>query len=180
MKTKLIIIIPFVSLIGCAPEPKKPLPPVTADSYTVVLDPTNSTLTTDDSTSTISLSLIAKEDEEVIYELEIGAPCYLKNVSSYQEIIMKNGGFFRSKSNYKVDRLILDIYEGKGINYEVHNHKDGSGEVLEYHESTISPIYPEDSGAVYEYEINSTEWSITNTTVYKPAFYSVTIVFEIE
>ena len=180
MKFKFVLIIPFVTLTGCFLEPKESLEPVNDISYSVVLNGSNSTLTSNDSTSTITLSLPSKEDESIVYELEIGAPCYLKKVSTFQEIIMKNGGFFRSKSNFKVDRLILDIYEGKGINYEVFNQKDSSGKALDPHSSNIPPVYPEDKGAVYEYEINSNEWSITNTSIYKPAFYSVTIIFEIE
>ena len=175
---KLLFVLPALLLVGCAPAAERQLPPVDPTSYTVKLDASNSTLTADDSTGAIQVELKAQEDESIVYKLEIGAPCYIKTVDSYQEIIMKGGAYFKSVSSYKVSRLICDIYEGKGINYEVHNKADGSGEALARHESSIEPVYEEDSGAVYEYEVNSTEWSITNTTNYKPAFYSVTIVFE--
>ena len=173
-----LLILPVLMIFGCAPAAEGQLPPVDPTSYTVKLDAISSTLSTDESTSAIQVELKAKEDETIVYKLEIGSPCYAKSVDGHQEIVMKSGAYFKSVSSYKVSRLICDIYEGKGINYEVHNKAAGSDEALARHESTIEPEYKEDSGAVYEYEVNSNEWSITNTSVYKPTFYSVTIVFE--
>ena len=179
---KLLVILPVVIMLaGCAPEAEDPLPAIPAGTYSVVLDANSSTLTTDDSTEPLQISLQAKENSEVTYEVEIGAPCYLKTVDGYTEMIVKQGAYFKSKSSYKVNRLICDIFEGKGINYEVHDKADGSGNALERHESSITPVYEADSGAVYEYDLNSsTEWSITNSTKNKPAFYSVTIIFVVE
>ena len=172
----------MLMVVGCAKEPGKELPPPSPESYTVVLDPTSSTLTGEDSNSEITVSLKAKEDESITYDVKIGYPCYLKTVqgTNYQEIIMKNGGYFKSASSYKVSRILCDIYGGKGINYTVHNTADGSGTALEYHESSVTPTYPEDDGFVYEYEVEANEWSVRNNSMNKPAFYSVTIVFEVE
>ena len=181
-KLFLLSIIPALLVVGCAKDPGKPLPPPSPESYTVVLTPTNSMLTSADSTEEITVSLKAQEDESITYDVKIGFPCYLKQVqgTNYQEIIMKNGAYFKSASTYKVSRILCDIYGGKGVNYTVHNTEDGSGDPLEYHESTVTPTYPEDSGFVYEYEVEANGWSIRNSTMNKPAFYSVTIVFEVE
>ena len=182
-KLFLFTLLPLVMAVSCAPEAKKPLPPVGENTYTVVLDATSSTLTTDDSTSLIEVELHAKEDDSVTYKVEIGAPCYLKTVTdgvnNYTEIIMKEGSFFRSKSDYKVDRLIVDMYNGQGINYEVYNNVAGTGTKLDEHESTVTPVYAADDGAVYEYEVDSTEWSVRRIAR-KPGIYSVTIVFELD
>ncbi len=178
----MLFVLPLLALLaGCAPEPKEKLPDVPSGSYTVTLEPTSSTLTSDDSTGPITVTLSAKEDSSVKYQVEIGAPCYIKTVDSYQEIIVKQNAYFKSISNYKVNRIICDIYEGKGINYSVFNKADGSGTALEKHSSTIPPVYPEDSGAVYEYDLNnSTEWSVRNSSSSRPGFYSVSIVFTVE
>lgn len=182
-KLFLFALLPLVMAVSCAPEAKKPLPPVGEDTYTVVLDAASSTLTTDDSVGTIAIELHAQEDASVVYQLEIVSPCYLKTVNDgtrdYTEIIMKEGSLFRSKSTYKVDRLILDIYEGQGINYEVYNNVAGTGAKLDEHESTVTSVYAADSGAVYEYEVDSTEWSVRRVAR-KPGIYSVTIVFELD
>ena len=182
-KKLLLAVIPAMMLAGCAPEAQPQLPPVEGNTFTVVLDASNSTLTTADSDSLIAVELHAKEDDSITYQLEIGAPCYLKTVSdgtnNYTEIILKEGAFIRSKSEYKVQRLILDIWKGQGINYEVFPNADGTGTKLVEHTSEITPVYEADNGAVYEYEVNSTGWDIVRFDR-KPGIYSVTIVFEIE
>ncbi len=184
MKKILLLTIPVLALMGCAKEAGGKLPEPPEGSYTAVLEASVTTLTSEDSTEPIRVSLISEENSDVKYEVEIGAPVYVKTVStstgeSYQEMVVKNGAYFKSISTYKVSKIACDIFEGKGINYEVHNTADGSGEALERHESSLTSTYAEDSGAVYEYEINSNAWSVTNTSNYKPTFYSVIIYFEI-
>lgn len=183
-KVLLVLALPILLTVGCAPEAKGQLPPPPAGSYTVVLDASSSKLTKDDSSAAYTVELKTLENESVTYKVEIGAPMYLKDVSdgtkTYTEMIVKPGAYFKSKSNYTVSRIRCDIYEGRGINYEVHNKANGSGTKLEEHKSDVTPVYAADSGAVYEYEVNANEWSITNPTNYKPAFYSVTIIFEVK
>lgn len=175
-----LVIVPTLMMVGCAKEPGNPLSPPPAGSYSVVLDATSSLLTTDDSTKPFTVSLKAEENEEVTYDIEIGNPCYLKSVGSLYEIVVRGGAYFKSVSKYDVSLIRCDIYEGKGINYKVFNNNKGTGSALEAHKSEVDPIYPDDSGAVYEYEINSKGWKIVNDTNYKPAFYSVTIFFEVK
>ena len=179
-KSLLLIMIPSLLVVGCAKEPGAPLPPPPAGSYSVVLDATSSLLTKADSDKAYTVHLKAQENENVTYDVEIGSPCYLKTVGNFTEIIVKTGAYFKSVSKYDVSLVRCDIFAGKGINYSVYNNDQGTGTALEYHESTVAPVYPEDSGAVYEYEINSTGWKIANDGNFKPAFYSVTIFFEVK
>ena len=176
---KILFVLPLVMLLGaCAKEAQSQLPSVEEKSYTAKLDPNNSTLTTDDSSAAIQVEIASNEDSEVKYKFEIGAPCYLKTLSNnLQEIIIKQNAYIKSVSEYKVDRIIVDFFNGKGVNFNVYANKDGTGDPLEYHESSVAPVYPEDSGKVYEYAINGNEWSLTNTTNYKPAIYSLSVVF---
>lgn len=178
---KVLIILPLLLLAGCAKEPSETASEPPINSYSVVLDVPSSTLTTEETTSPITVSLKAKEDQNTTYTLEIGAPCYEKQVSGtdYHEMVMKQNGYFKSISNYKVSLLRLDIFAGKGVNYEVYNNHQAEGNVIEAKNSTATPIYPEDNGKVYDYEINGKEWFIRNNSVYKPCFYSVTIFFEV-
>ena len=185
---KLLIVLPALLIVAaCAKAPSSELSslsiPDSYDSsdseetktYTATLTKGNCGLTTDDSTEEIVATIKSKQDSEVDYSVKIGAPCYLSD--KYNEFIMKQGGYIKSNSNYHVDRLIIDFFGKKGTNYDVYANVDGTGEKIAYHESSIQPEDPNDGGIVYEYPINGTEWCISNSTVYKPAFYSITIVF---
>lgn len=177
MKRLILTLLPICLLAGCAPEPEKPLDPVTPTMLSAKLSKANSGLTSEDSTEVKSLSLPV-EGSEATYSLEIGVPCY--NHSTHDEIIMKPGAYFKSNSSYKVDRLIIDYFGTKGTNFDVFNNLDGSGEKLVGHESSVQPVDPTDGGKVLEYSIGGSEWIIKNNTeVNKPGFYSVTIVFTI-
>ena len=181
MKKILLTLLPLFVLASCAEEPSTSASEPPHGSYSVVLDVESSTLTTEDSTEAKVVTLKAKENEAITYQLEIGSPCYTKTVkgTSFQEIIMKNGGYFKAISEYKVSVLRCDIFEGKGVNYEVYASGEATGEALEKKGSSATPVYPEDSGAVYDYEVNANSWLIRNSSVNKPAFYSVTIFFEV-
>ncbi len=176
---KLLLVLPLTMLLGaCAKPAQSQLPSVEEKSYTAKLDADNSTLTADDSSAAIQVDIPSVEDNTVTYKFEIGAPCYLKTLSNgLKEIIVKQNAYIKSVSEYKVDRIIVDFFNGKGVNFNVYANKDGTGEPLQYHESSVQPVYPEDSGMVYEYAINGNEWSLTNTTNYKPAIYSLSVVF---
>jgi len=176
---KLLVLIPFLLVAAaCGSKPKEPLSPTEA-SYNAKLTPELSTLTSDDSTEKVSVSIASNEDANVKYDMEIGNPCYLKTLSNgLKEIIVKPGAYIKSVSEYKVDRIIVDFFAGKGVNFGVYASADGSGDALEYHESSIAPVYPEDNGVVYEYAINGNAWCLKNNTEFnKPAFYSITVVF---
>lgn len=175
MKKLLLFVIPMM-LVGCAPEASPALPPVEGTTYNVKLDSTNCGLTHDDSTAPVSVELASSEDQSVKYQFEIGAPCYIH--SEHPEFIVKNGGYVKSKSTFTVKRLIVDFFSSKGVNFNVYNSSESGATPLEYHESTIAPVDPNDGGCVYEYEINSNFWTIKNESNYKPGFYSVTVVFE--
>ncbi len=175
---KLLLVLSFsLFLVGCAPEPSPSLPPVGGNTYTVKLTPSNSTLTTADSTETIQVELPSVEDATVKYKLEIGSPCYIKELSSgLSEIIVKPNSYIKSVSNYTVKRLVIDFYGGKGINFNVYGNGDSS---LAYHTSEVAPADPNEGGMVYEYEVNHTSFNIKNETEFnKPGFYSISVVFE--
>lgn len=182
MKKLLFALLPLVLSVSCAPEPEKPLPPAPENVYTAVLNPSVSTLTHDDSTENITLNLESQEDSEVTYSLMIGAPCYIHN--SFDEILIKGDGFFKSVSTYHVDRLIIDCYGGQVGIFDVYPNVEGTGSKVEYHESAVQPIDPQGGGQVFEYPINSNGWLIKRTSglldKQKPGIYSVTVVFEIE
>lgn len=172
---KLLFLCPLLLVaVACAPKAEEVLPPSQAD-YSILITKSNCGLTADDSEVAIQTSLASYEDPEVKYTFEIGAPAYQH--ANFNEFVIKKGSYIKSVSEYKVERLIIDFYSSKGVNFNVFNNKEGSGSPLNYHESTILPEDPTDGGCVYEYEINGIEWCINNTSDYKPAFYSIMVVF---
>lgn len=176
---RLLVLIPFLLLIpSCGKKPAEPLPPTEA-TYNAKLTPEVSSLTDTDSTEKVSVSVPSNEDANVKYDLEIGNPCRLKTLANgLKEIVVNPGAYIKSVSEYKVDRLIVDFYNGKGVNFSVYANAEGSGEALTYHESQAASVYPEDHGVVYEYAINGSAWYLKNITEFnKPAFYSITVVF---
>ena len=170
---KVLFVLPFILLLGACREDAEPLPSVAEDAKTVKLTKANCGLTGEDSTAEFTTALDI-EGTESKYEFLIGPNCYAH--ATYEEFLIKKDGYIKSKSEYHVDRLIIDYMSKKAINFEVLN---ASGEVVESHASSVATEYPaaEDYGAVVEYSINGTAWTIRNTTDYKPAFYSVTVVF---
>lgn len=176
---KLLLLLPCLVLVSsCMAEPAKPLPDPDEGKVKVSLNTTNAMeagLTTDDSTSPITVN-IAIPDSEETYSIELGAPCYKH--SSYDEIVVKSGAYFKSLSEYHVDRLVVDVFAGKGIFFDVYSNNAGTGTAIEYHESKVESVDKAGGGVVYEYPIDSTGWMIKNNTEKnKPAFYSVTVVF---
>lgn len=177
MKKTLIILPLTLLLFGCKPDPSPALPPVEPETLQAVLNPTTSTLTSEDSKTAIPVNLSVSGKSET-YGVEIGAPCYLH--SKHPEIVMKAGGYFKSISTYHVDRLIVDFYGAQLGYFDVFATNDGSGNPVQYHNSSVAPIDPNGGGVVYEYPIDSNGWMIKNTTENnKPGFYSVTIIFSL-
>ena len=110
------------------------------------------------------------------YDLILGNPCYLSTKA--HEFIMKPGSYIKSVSTYTVDRIIVDFFGSKGVNFGVYADSTGEGTALEPHESDITPEDPNDGGMVYEYSINGNAWYMKNITANnKPGIYSVTVVF---
>ena len=170
---KLLFVIPFVALLGACNDPEPELPDPEPSSLSVKLTKDNSGLTNEDSTEQFDVSFGLKGTSKR-YVIEIGPNCYAHE--TYDEFLIKKDGYIKSKCDFKVDRLIIDYMSKKGVNFIVENAK---GEEVESHESKVKTEYPaeEDYGAVLEYPINGNAWKIKNTTEYKPAFYSVTVVF---
>ena len=182
MKKKYILaIIPFMLATACAQEPEGELPPAPTTTYHAKLTAYNSTLTTDDSTSPIVVNIPSDEDPNIFYTFEIGNPCYLNTKSKVSlQICLKPGVSIKSKSNYYVDRLVVDFFGGKGTNYEVYNNVEKDGDKVNYHSSSRTPTDPDDHGTVYEYSIQNTGWNIFNATDYnKPTFYYIEVFFAI-
>ena len=198
---KVLLIVPFILLIGaCAKEPEEILPPLSnlessesqppdssnssQDStpqityYQAKLDAKNSTLTNDDLAETTNVT-ISTVSGAATYVLTISSLCYLKNVeNNNQEIILKDDCYICSNSSYEVNRLIIDFYGRQGTNFTVYDNKQGTGEGLTYHESTVEPIDGPSGGMVYEYAINGSDWMIKNTnSPRKTGLYSITIIF---
>ena len=178
---KLLLVLPvFALLAGCdwfvEPEEKLPDPNPKENEVikSVKLTKFNCGLTSDDSTEAFETSLDIEGKTEK-YTFEIGPNCY--NHAEYDEFLIKPNGYIKSKSSYRVDRLVIDYFSKKGVNFEV---LDASNNTVAYHESSVTTEYPgeNDFGAVIEYPINGTSWTIQNTTEYnKPAFYSITVIF---
>lgn len=172
---RLLLLLPILTLVGGCAKQEPPLPNPGENSKTVKLVKSNSGLTDEISTEAFDI-ILPIEGKEEGYEIEIGVNCYAHK--SYEEFLITKNGYIKSKSKYMVDRLIIDFVNKKGVNFTVEN---GDGEVVESHTSTIPSEYSgeEDYGYVLEYPINGNAWIIKNTTEYKPAFYSVTVVFTI-
>ena len=176
MKKALFLLSSLFLLAGCA-EPEPELPPADPQTYSVKLNKANGGLegTTKSAPSTeekvIQLSIEGKTEK---YEIIMGPNLY--NHADYDEIVMMNGGYIKSKSQYTVDRLRIDYFSGKGTNFEVLN---ASEQVVQKHESSVPTDFPGDTdkGEVLEYPINGTSWTIRNTSEFKPAFYSITVLF---
>ena len=170
---KVLFILPFALLLGACRVDADPLPEVADNAKSVKLTKANCGLTGEDSTAEFVTALDI-EGSEAKYEFSIGPNCYAH--ATYEEFLIKKDGYIKSKSEYKVDRLVIDYMSKKGINFEVLN---AEGSAVESHTSTVATEYPaeDDYGAVVEYPIDGTSWTIRNTTDYKPAFYSVTVIF---
>ena len=172
---KLFILLPLLFLVGCAPEAKPALPELD-EHYTATLTADLSTLTADDSTAVINVTVPSKEDSTVTYAFEIGYPCYIKTTpGGKHEIILKDNAYIKSISEYKVERLVIDFYNGQGENHAVHAPMDSTAKV-EPHESTITPTEPKDNGVVHEYEINQTSWKVDRVDR-KPGLYYISVLF---
>ena len=165
----------MMTLVGCAQEPAAKLPNLDGDTYSVKITPENSTLTADALTSAKQVTLNSSEDETVQYTFEFSAGVRLN--SSHNEFTMPNETYLKSVSTYKVERIIVDYFYSKGTNFSVYANTDHSGTALEAHASTITPTDPDDGGKVIEFNVNANGWSIYNSTVYKPSFYYIEIVF---
>jgi len=180
---RLLVLLP-VLLIGtaCAKKPAEPLGPSDPEKtyYTVKMFRDNSGLTTDDSTSEIQTTLNALEDDSVEYSMRIGTPAYQHG--TYDEFVLKDSAYVKSGCDYVVDRLVIEFY-GPSVKFAVYDNEEGSGEELEYHESTYAPEHTEtgDNAVVYEYSINGSGWMVKNVSApQKSAFYSIRVVFSIE
>ena len=171
---KILFVLPFAMLLMSCGKVEDQLPSVSADAKTVKLTYSNCGMERDagDTTEALTVSLDI-EGSESKYEIEVGPNCYVH--SEYDEFLVKKDGYIKSKSTYHVDRLIIDYMSKKGVNFKVFAGESESSS----HESSVQTEYPgeNDYGAVLEYPINGNSWSITNETDYKPAFYSVTVVF---
>ena len=170
---KVLFVLPFALLLGACGKQGEQLPEPEAESKSVKLTKANCGLTTDDSTEAFVTALDI-EGTDKKYEFEIGPNCYAH--SKWEEFLVKKDGYIKSKSTYKVDRLVIDYMSKNLITFEVH---DAEGNAVTPHESSVQTEYPGESdyGAVAEFPINGNAWSINNVSEYKPAFYSVTVIF---
>ena len=191
MVKKLLFVLPLAALLcGCElpflkTEEKLPeaepeesqTPGKTSVLKSVKLKKSNDGLTTDDSTDVSEVSIDIEGTEEK-YTFEMGPNCW--NHPNYEEIGMKDNAYIKSKSNYVVNRLVIDYMSKNGTNFAV---KDGNNSIVTAHESTVETEFKgsKDYGAVLEYPISGNAWSITcSSTEYKTFLYSVTVVFTIE
>lgn len=176
---KSFLILPALFLLGACAEPEPELPPVTPEAHSVKLTQEKSGLegTTKTSPSTeekvVELSIEGKSEK---YEVIMGTKLY--NHADHPQIVMLKDGYIKSKSQYSVDRLRIDYFSKQGTNFTV---LDANNQEVTKHDSSVSPEYIDDSGEgneeVLEYSINGTSWTITNTSDYKPSFYSITVIF---
>lgn len=172
---KALLLLSAMFLLGACSNAKEPLPNPDPEAKSVKLTKENGGLTGDDSTAAFTIHL-AIEGREETYDIEMGPNLY--NHHNYDEIVMKKNGYIKSVSTYKVDRLRIDYFSKQGTNFEV---LDANNQTVAKHESTYPTDFPDagDYGEVLEYPIDGTSWTIRNTTDYKPAFYSITVLFTI-
>ena len=179
---KLLLVLPLIALLGACAETEEPLPEPTPTETTeiksVKLTSANSGLTSDNAAQPVQTSLdIEGRTEKYTFEFSTG--CYVD--SRYPEFVLKDSNYLKSVSNYNVDRLVVDYMSKKGITFEV---KDANNAVVTSHESTVATEHSgaDDYGAVLEYPINGTAWSLYNTNTGKAgtSIYSVTVIFEME
>lgn len=177
---KLLLVLPFVALLGACTEVEEPLPePVstpTTEVKSVKLTSQNCGLTNEDATAPVQTSLdIEGRTEKYTFEFSTG--CYVH--SEYPEFVLKGSNYLKSVSTYKVDRLVIDYMSKKGITFDV---KDANNASVTSHESTVATEHTgaKDYGAVLEYPINGTSWSLYNTFDGNAGtnIYSVTVIFE--
>jgi len=175
---KLLLLLPAIALLGACAETEEPLPEPSAETKSVKLTTANSTLTSEalSESKQVSLDIAGKEEK---YTFEFSAGCSLH--SKYDEFVLKDEQYLKSVSTYKVDRLVIDYMSKKGITFDV---KDASNQSVTSHESTVATEHSDadDYGAVLEYPINGTSWSLVNTNTGKAGtcLYSVTVIFEME
>ena len=171
--------IALLTLVGCQPEPKAPLPDPDPESYQVTLEPTNSGLDLTGATdlaNNTAVNLAIDGVDDATYNVEIGAGTYYS--VNHNEMMLKSGSYFKSVSTYHVDRLIVDFYEGQLGNFSVYANANGTGSVAESHESTSISPNQSDGGKILEYSINSTGWMLKNIQN-KAGIYSITVIFSI-
>lgn len=175
---KLLLLLPAIVLLGACTEVEEPLPAPSAESKSVKLTTSNSTLTSDPLTEAKQVSLDIQGKEEK-YTFEFSAGCSLH--STYDEFVLKDEQYLKSVSTYKVDRLVIDYMSKKGLTFDV---KDANNQSVTAHESTVATEHSgdDDYGAVLEFTINGTAWSLVNTNTGKAGtcLYSVTVIFEME
>ena len=173
---KIFALLPCLALlVACQEEPSPYLPDPDPSALRVVVNPTSSGLTTDDLAANTTVKLTIANRSET-YDVEIGKGTYFS--SKHNEMMLKDGSYFKSVSEYTVDRLIVDFYEGQSGNFAVYANAAGSGEAVTAHESKVQASDPDDGGKVWEYKIDSTGWMLKNTQ-YKAGIYSITVVFSI-
>ena len=178
-KSSLFMFLPLLFAVGCAKEPGAPLPEPSGETYTVKLTADNSTLTKNDTTAPIQIELASNEDANVKYKFEISKDCYLNTKSAVaNQIGLKPGASIKSVSEYTVEKITVDFYASKGQNYQVYNNTAHTGNPQEAHVTNTVPTDPNDGGAVYDFEINSTGWCLFNHTEFnKPSLYYISVVF---
>ena len=177
---KLLLVLPLIALLGACTETEEPLPETTpapsVELKSVKLTTANSGLTNDDAVAPVQTSLDIEGKTEK-YTVEFSAGCYIHK--DYPEFVLKNSTYLKSVSTFKVDRLVIDYMSKKGITFDV---KDASNASVTSHESTVATEHSNDGdyGAVLEYPINGTSWSLYNTFDGKAGtnIYSVTVIFE--
>ena len=174
---KLLFVVPLAALLMSCGKVEEQLPSVSPDLSSVKMNYENCGMSrgAGDTTEPIAVSLDI-EGSESKYVFEIGPHCYAHN--TYDEFLLNSEGYIKSKSTYKVDRLVIDfVYKNGNVNFEV---LDASENAVTSHESSVETEFPGDNdyGHVFEYPINGESWTIRNVAN-KAALYSITVYFEL-
>lgn len=171
---KLLLLLPFLALVCACNNPDPVLPPPEGPTKLVKMNKANCGLTTDDSAVAFEISLDI-DGEEAQYTFEIGPNCYAH--STYEEFAIKEGGYITAKSEYYVDRLIVDYMSKNGTTFKV---EDASGKTAKKHTASLPTEYSgaNDYGETLEYPIKGTSWKITNSgDGFKAFLYSIRVIF---
>ena len=136
--------------------------------YSVTLQKSNTGLGTSASSSSHTTNLTLS-DNKTSFSVVFDAGAY--NMSSYDEFRIPNGKSLNSNCDVKVKYMTIDYYGG----FDAVITADGVAATRETSSTVISG-----HNNIYDYQINSSNWSVTADSSYQITAYSITFYCEIE
>ena len=165
-------------MMSCGSKPLDPLPPVPEDFLTSILTCDKTDLTTDNSTTVKEVSVASEENSEISFTFELGVPCYRNEKGNVPQIGVRPGSYIKAKSNYYIDRIVVDGYVKK-MPYKIYNSVEMTS-AISYHETGETSMDASEANAkVYSYEIKSNFFTIVNDDEYGTGtFYAIKVIYK--